>query len=63
MATRNQIDASSANLTAEQMRPLVNELVYLAIVAEDVNFGDLAPYWAHDGEPLIDGQETHSGDE
>lgn len=46
------------NLSAEQMRPLLAELVIFAIEAEMVKFPELAPYWSNTGDPLIAGQKT-----
>lgn len=48
----------AADLTAEQMRPLLVELADYAVDSEMVSIGDLAPYWSHTGDPLIDGQKT-----
>lgn len=50
-------------LSAEQMRPLIIELVEFAMKAEMVNIGDLAPYWDDTGEPLIGGQQIHEDEE
>jgi len=48
-----------AGLTAEQMRPLIIELVDIAMEAECVGVQDgLAPYWKNTGEPLIEGQKS-----
>lgn len=56
---KSQIDSWSSKLTFLEMRELVNELIFNAIEAEEVRFGDLAPYWRSDGKPLIHGQQTY----
>jgi hypothetical protein len=57
-----RIEKWSSELTAEQMRPLLVELVEFAMEAEMVSVGDLAPYWETTGDPLIDGQQTFADD-
>lgn len=52
-------------LNKKQMRTILLELVEFAICAEEVSFWDdtLSPYWSATGEPLIEGQQTHSDQE
>ena len=47
------------NLTAEQMKPFLVNLIDFSIDAEMVSFGDLAPYWSNTGEPLVEGQKCY----
>jgi hypothetical protein len=52
----------ASNLTAEQMRPALEELVDFAIDAEMVSFPREFPYWSNTGEPLIAGQNPFPDD-
>ena len=55
-----RIEQWASDLTAEQMRPLLVELVEFAMDADMVNFPEQAPYWSHTGDALVDGQSPFS---
>lgn len=64
MTRTERIEAWAKDLTAEQMRRVLVELVDFAVDAEMVSFWDsaLVPYWSNTGDPLVDGQQTYEED-
>lgn len=54
----------ASQLTREQLEKAVVELADEVIMAEDLSFYDsnLAPYWTHSGEPLVEGQKIRETD-
>ena len=55
-----KVEKWAANLTKEQMEPLIVQLIHCAYESRQVNIGDVSPYWESTGEPLIEGQATFS---
>lgn len=53
------------DLTEAQAKKLLAELVYRGIETEDISFyiDALAPYCAHSGDPLVEGQKKYPDEE
>lgn len=46
----------AASISEDQAKEILIQMFDFCLIAEFVGFGDFAPYYKGDGEPLIEGQ-------
>lgn len=65
MNNRERLQKWASELTEEQAKDLLVDLVVHGIGAEDISFysDTLSPYWKHCGDPLVEGQKTYSDED